>query len=58
VEPAPHPTLIGFGAMPVNGLTMNKDSLEQLPFTDSYAMAATCMTRWSITAASTGTGSA
>jgi C4-dicarboxylate-binding protein DctP len=30
-EPAPYFTLIGFGAMPVNGLTMNKDSLERLP---------------------------
>jgi hypothetical protein len=37
VEPAPHFMLIGFGVMPVNGLTMNKDSLERLPSTDRYA---------------------
>jgi len=30
-EPAPHYTLIGFGAMMVNGLTMNMDTLERLP---------------------------
>lgn len=30
-EPAPHYTLIGFGAMAVNGLTINKRSLERLP---------------------------
>lgn len=30
-EPAPYYTLIGFGAMPVNGLTMNTDSFNRLP---------------------------
>jgi len=30
-EPAPYYTRIGFGAMPVNGLTMNTASLERLP---------------------------
>lgn len=30
-EPAPHYTLIGFGAMAVNGLTMNKRSFDRLP---------------------------
>lgn len=30
-EPAPYFTLIGFGAMPVNGLTINKESFERLP---------------------------
>jgi len=30
-EPAPHYTLIGFGAMAVNGLTINKRSLAKLP---------------------------
>ncbi|MEM9223761.1 MAG: C4-dicarboxylate TRAP transporter substrate-binding protein [Pseudomonadota bacterium] len=30
-EPAPHYTLIGFGAMGVNALTMNTRSLERLP---------------------------
>lgn len=30
-EPAPNYTLIGFGAMGVNGLTMNADSLARLP---------------------------
>lgn len=30
-EPAPHYTLIGFGAMAVNGLTMNSKSLARLP---------------------------
>jgi TRAP-type C4-dicarboxylate transport system substrate-binding protein len=30
-EPAPHYTLIGFGAMGVNALTMNKRSMDRLP---------------------------
>ena len=30
-EPAPHYTLVGFGAMPVNVLTMNARSLARLP---------------------------
>lgn len=30
-EPAPHYTLIGFGAMGVNALTMNTNSLQRLP---------------------------
>lgn len=30
-EPSPYYTLIGFGAMGVNGLTMNKNSLARLP---------------------------
>ena len=30
-EPAPHYTLIGFGAMAVNGLTMNSRSFDRLP---------------------------
>jgi len=30
-EPAPHYTLIGFGAMAVNGLTMNAGSFDRLP---------------------------
>lgn len=30
-EPAPYYTLIGFGAMPVNGLTINTRSMERLP---------------------------
>lgn len=30
-EPAPHYTLIGFGAMGVNGLTMNSNSFNRLP---------------------------
>lgn len=30
-EPSPHYTLIGFGAMPVNALTMNKRKFDSLP---------------------------
>lgn len=30
-EPAPYYTLIGFGAMPVNGLTINTDTFNRLP---------------------------
>ena len=30
-EPSPHYTLIGFGAMAVNGLTMNSRSFDRLP---------------------------